>query len=126
MKRCSFRAFLILALGLALLQLVAGQDLISGVDPRYREFAHPEQDVTAAIARHDFRFIAVDRARKIVPGAEQYRRLQMVYGVKVVPQHLRLFPSASQNFSFSLRARAYAEQYNITLATYLLAHHPKS
>ena len=91
----------------------------------YPEFAHPEQDLATAVNRRDFRFIAVDRARRIVPGAEQSRRLQKTYGTKVVPQHLRLFPSASQNFSFGLRARAYAEQYNLTLATYLRAHHPK-
>lgn len=125
MKHC-FAALLTLVLGLALTQPAGGQDLISGVDLRYPEFAHPEKDAATAIGRRDFRFIAVDRARRIVPGAERYRRLQKAYGTKVVPQHLRLFPSASQNFSFSLRARAYAEQYNLTLATYLRAHHPKS
>lgn len=91
----------------------------------YPEFAHPEEDATAAIHRRDFRFIAVDRARRIVPATERSRRLRRAYGTKYIRQRFRLFPSASQNFSYNLRARAYAEQYNRALATYLLAHHPK-
>ncbi len=91
----------------------------------YPEFAHPERDAAAAIQRRDFRFIAVDRARTIVPGMERSRRLQLTYGTKYIRQRLRLFATTSQNFSYNLRARAYAAQYNLTLATYLRAHPPK-
>jgi hypothetical protein len=39
-----------------------------GIDLLYPEFAHPREDVAAAIQRDDLRFIAIDRARRIVPG----------------------------------------------------------
>lgn len=106
------------------LRPIAGQALLGGsggVDLMYPEFAHPEQDVAAAIRRRDFRFIAVNRARTIVPGMEHDRGLRKIYGTTVIRQRLRLFPSASQNFSYDLRARAYAEQYNRALEEHLLA-----
>ncbi len=114
---------LLLLAGSALQPLVA-QDLIGGIDLLYPEFAHPDRDVAAAIQRRDFRFLATDRARKVVPGMEHGRRLRRVYGVRFLRQRFRLFPTRSQNFSYNLRAQDYAEEYNLTMAKYVLAHHP--
>ncbi len=61
----------------------------------------------------------MDRARKVVPGMEHAKKLLRIYKVKHLRQRLRLFPSASENFSFNLRAHADAEEYNLYLAQYL-------
>lgn len=115
---------LLLLLASAHLPRLAGQDLTGEIDLLYPEFSHPERDVAAAIQQRDYRFIAVDRARRIVPGMEHGRRLRRIYGVRHLRQRFRLFPSRSENFSYNLRAQSYAEQYNLTLAKFLLAHHP--
>ncbi|HEY1583459.1 MAG TPA: hypothetical protein VGF73_10215 [Chthoniobacterales bacterium] len=113
-------ALLVLGMGLAFPQLARGQDSFSGVDLLYPELAHPEQDAKAALSRHDFRFIAIDRYGKNVPGVERYPRLKQKQGTKFVPQPFRIFATRSQNFSFGLRARAYAEEYNRILLRELL------
>ena len=119
----AFLAFAMLAT-VALPPLTA-QELSGEIDLLYPELSHPDRDVAEAIARRDYRFLSIDRARKVVPGMEHGRRLRRIYGVRVMRQRLRLFPTASQIFSYNLRARAYAEEYNLTMAKYLLAHHPE-
>ncbi|MDQ3545911.1 MAG: hypothetical protein M3429_05250, partial [Verrucomicrobiota bacterium] len=57
---------------------------------------------------------------RTTPGIERYPRLKEIYGVKVIKQRFRIFATRSQNFSFGLRARAYAHDYNQTLLEYLL------
>jgi hypothetical protein len=113
---------LLVALGicLAVLRPLSAQEFSSEIDLLYPEYAHPVEDAKAAIARHDYRFLAVDHARKIVPGMEHAARLRRRYKVKFLRQRLRLFPTASENFSFNLRAHAYAKEYNLYLAHYLL------
>ncbi len=106
-------------IGLALVRPVHGQDSFAGIDLLYPEFAHPREDARAAIKQRDFRFIATDR-RRTAPGVERYPRLKEIYGVKLIKQRFRIFTTRSQNFSFGLRARAYASAYNQTLLEYLL------
>jgi hypothetical protein len=101
-----------------------GQDSFSGVDLLYPEFAHPEKDALAAIKRRDCRFIMIDR-RGTVPGVERYPRLKATYGSKFIKQRFRIFATRSQNFSFNLRARTYAHDYNQTLLRYMLERRPK-
>jgi hypothetical protein len=125
MNRSQF-ALLIFLIGLALAALAPAQDLVPGVDLLYPEFAHPKEDANAAIAKRDLRFINVDRHGKVVPGAERYPRLIEIYGTKFIKQPFRVFVSPSQNFSFLLRARAYAGEYNRTLLRYLLEQQRKS
>ena len=96
------------------------EDVFAGVDLLYPEFAHPAEDAHAAIAKRDFRFITVDRHGKDVPGAERYPRLVEKNGTKFVKQPFRILATTSQNFSFMLRARAYANEYNRTVLHYLL------
>ena len=122
----SHLAFLALAvLASVALPPLAAQELSGEIDLLYPEFAHPDRDVAKAIERRDYRFLAIDRSLKVVPGMEHGRRLRRIYGVRFMRQRLRLFATASQNFSYNLRARAYAEEYNLTMAKYLLAHHPE-
>ncbi len=113
---------LLAALGicLAVLRPLSAQELSSQIDLLYPGYAHPVEDAKAAIGLHDFRFIAVDHARRIVPGMEHEAALRRHYGVKFLRQRLRLFPTASENFSFNLRAHAYAKEYNLYLEHYLL------
>lgn len=101
-----------------LVHCATAQDL--GLDLLYPEFAHPREDAFAAIEKRDFRFINIDRNAKDVPGTERYPRLVETYGTRFVKQRFRIFTTSSQNFSFVLRARAYARQYNETLLHYLL------
>ncbi|MEO5717418.1 MAG: hypothetical protein ABIR29_02475 [Chthoniobacterales bacterium] len=107
-----------LFIGLAFAAPLPGQDSFAGIDLLYPEFAHPREDALAAIKQRDFRFIATDH-RNTVPGVEAYPRLREVYGTKFIKQRFRIFATRSQNFSFGLRARAYAFDYNQTLLVYL-------
>lgn len=100
------------------------QDLINGVDLLYPELAHPTEDAEKAIKQRDFRFVTVDRYGRDAPGVERYPGLKKKYRTKVVRQHLRLIVSRSQKFSFRIRARAYAEQYNRLLLRYLQKEKP--
>ena len=112
--------FLPLLLVFLLLPGALGQDSAGGIDLLYPEFAHPREDAFAAIEKHDYRFINVDRHGKDVPGTERYGRFVEIYGTRVVKQRFRIFATPSQNFSFILRARAYAREYNETVLHYLL------
>ena len=116
-------ALLLLTVGLAPVSRASGQN--AGVDLLYQEFAHPREDAFAAIEKRDYRFINVDRHGKDVPGLERYPRLVEIHGTRFVKQRFRIFASPSQNFSFSIRARVYAEEYNQTLLHYLLQQFQK-
>jgi hypothetical protein len=118
------RALCFLALGIVLAARVclAQTERLEQIDLIHPELASPEQDVASAIKRRDFRFLAIDREQRNIPGMEQHRRLVMRVGVKFVKQPLWLFPKPSQQFSFNLRAIAYAKSYNLTLAQYLTTH----
>lgn len=96
------------------------QDFAGGIDLLYPEFAHPREDAFAAIEKRDFRFINVDRHGKVVPGMDRYGRLVEIYGTRFVKQRFRIFATPSQNFSFILRARVYAREYNEAVLHYLL------
>ena len=111
---------LLLALGMAGGSSARAQDSFAGIDLLYPEFAHPERDAQAAIKERDYRFITTDRQRKVVPGLGEHRGLRWKYKTKFIRQRLRLFPTRSQNFSYNLRARAYATEYNQTLLQFLL------
>jgi hypothetical protein len=89
------------------------------IDLQRHGLANPEQDCAAAIKRHDLRFIGLDREGRDTPGTERYRRIVRRQGVKFVKQPFWLFPTASDRFSFNLRARDYALRYNTMLLTYL-------
>ena len=117
----AMQRFLSLLLVLAFVRGGIAQDSVAGVDFLYPEFAHPREDALAAIERHDYRFVNIDRHGKEVPGVERYPRLIEQYGTQFVRQRFLIFATASQKFSFALRARAYAEEYNETLLRYLLA-----
>ena len=120
------RALLILALGLAASSVALSQEIFSGVDLLYPELAHPQSDAEHAITQRDFRFVAIDRFGKDAPGVERHPRLKQKYGTKLVRQPFRIFATKSQDFSFALRARAYATDYNGVLLHYLLrASRPK-
>ncbi len=112
-------ACILLFVGIALASPLQSQDSFEGVDLLYPEFAHPHEDALAAIKQRDFRFVATDR-HKTTPGADRYARLKEVYGTKIIRQRFRIFTTRSQNFSWNLRARAYANDYNQTLLQYLL------
>lgn len=117
---------MLVACGWTLAPLAGAQDSIAGVDLLYPEFAHPREDALAAIGKRDYRFINVDRHGKDVPGLERYPRLVEIYGTRFVKQRFLLFATPSQKFSFILRARAYADEYNQTLLHYLLQQAPKN
>jgi hypothetical protein len=119
-------ALLIFLIGLAPAPLARAQDSVLGVDPLYPEFAHPREDAFAAIEKRDYRFINVDRHGKDVPGLERYARFVEIYGMRPVKQRFLLFATPSQKFSFILRARAYAEEYNQTVLHYLQQQAAKS
>jgi hypothetical protein len=117
-------ACMLLFIGWTLASPTNGQDSFAGIDLLYPEFAHPQGDALAAIKRRDFRFITTDR-HKTVPGVERYPRLKEIYGTKFIKQRFRIFATRSQNFSFNLRARTYAYDYNRTLLRFLLKQRPK-
>ena len=108
-----------LLLVLSLFASARAQDSPAEFDLLYPEFAHPREDAFAAIEKRDYRFINVDRHGKDVPGLERYPRLVEIYGTRFVKQRFLLFATPSQKFSFILRARAYAGEYNRTLLHYL-------
>jgi hypothetical protein len=56
-----------------------------------------------------------------VPGVERYPRLRKSHKTKYIRQPLRIFATRSENFSFNLRAEAYAARYNRVIVEYLLA-----
>jgi len=115
---------LIFGIGFVRIPLAHGQDSFSGVDLLYPEFAHPREDALAAIERRDFRFIMIDH-RGTVPGLERYPQLKATCRTKFIKQRFRIFATLSQNFSFNLRARNYAHDYNETLVGYLLEERTK-
>jgi len=117
--------FLPLLLFFLLLPGASGQNFAGEIDLLYPEFAHPQADALRAIEKRDYRFIHVDRHGKDVPGLERYPRLVEAHGTQFVRQRLLLFATASEKFSFRLRARAYAREYNETLLRYLLGPSPK-
>ncbi|CAN5382141.1 hypothetical protein BH20VER3_BH20VER3_10210 [soil metagenome] len=111
------------AIGTTSLGEARAQESLAGIDLLYPEFAHPKEDAQAAIKRRDFRFIMIDR-RGTVSGVERYPRLRAAYGTRFIRHRFRIFVTRSRNFSYNLRARAYATEYNQTLLRYLLKHHP--
>src|SRR5260221_5565563 len=111
--------FLPLFLFLAFVPGAQAQDSSGGVDLLYPEFAHPREDAFGAIEKRDYRFINIDRHGKDVPGLERYGRFVELYGTRFVKQRFHIFATPSRKFSFVLRARAYAEEYNQTLLHYL-------
>jgi len=116
---------IVLVLGSFFLARASGQDSFAGVDLLYPELAHPDDDARRAIKRNDFRFVAVDRYGKDTPGVELYPRLKQHYGTKLVRQRFRIIATPSQDFSFRIRARAYAEEYNGSLLRHLLGRERK-
>jgi hypothetical protein len=112
--------FLLFACGCVPAPLAGAQNSFSGIDLLYPEFAHPREDASAAIEKRDFRFINIDRHGKDVPGLKRYPGLVEIYGTQFVKQRFRLFETPSRKFSFTLRARAYAEEYNQALLHHLL------
>ena len=113
-------ALLIALVGLASPPFVLSQDSFSGVDLLYPGLAHPARDAREAIKRDDLRFIAIDRFGKDVPGLEHFPRFQQIRGTKFVRQPFQIFATRSQNFSFALRARTYAREYNSVILRHLL------
>jgi len=116
-------ALLVATLALFLLDRAVGQESVAGIDLLYPELAHPDADARRAIKEGDFRFVAIDRYGKDTPGVERYPRLKQRYGSKLVRQPFRIIASPSQDFSFRIRARAYAQQYNRILLRHLLKRH---
>jgi hypothetical protein len=113
--------FLPLLLVCLLIPSAPGQNAaVGGIDLLYPEFAHPREDAFEAIKKHDYRFVNIDRHGKDVPSMEHYGRFVEIYGTRFVKQRFRIFATPSQNFSFVLRARVYAREYNETLLHYLL------
>jgi len=115
-----FALLIVFALGFLLLSRAAGQDSFAGVDLLYPQLAHPAKDAQEAIKRGDFRFVAIDRYGKDTPGVEDYPLLKQRYRTKLVRQPFRIIATPSQDFSFRIRARAYAEEYNGILLRHLL------
>ena len=113
--RCALLIFLI---GSVAAPVANAQDLV-GNDPLYPEFAHPREDAFAAIKKREYRFISIDRHGKDVPGLENYGRFAERYGTKFLRQRFLPPITASRKFSYLLRARAYAEEYNQTILHYL-------
>jgi len=114
------RALLIFLIGSVMAPLASAQEaIIGGVDALYPEFAHPREDAFVAIKKRDFRFIAIDRHGKDVPGLEHYGRFVELHGTKFLKQRFLPPLTASRKFSYLLRSRAYAQQYNETILHYL-------
>jgi hypothetical protein len=105
---------------LALAAVAGAQDAAAPVDLLYPELAHPREDASIAIKKRDFRFITVDRFGKDAPAVNHYPRLKRRYGTRFIKQPLRIITTPSDDFSFRIRARAYAQVYNQFLLGYLL------
>jgi hypothetical protein len=114
------RLLLLLSLSLVWFAPLQAEEPVFGVDLLFPELAHPKEDALAAIRRHDFRFITTNRAMTIVPGVEDYPQVVRHRGTKFMKQPLHLFASRSRTFSYNIRVRAYAVDYNKTLLEYLL------
>jgi len=109
----------ILFLGLVLPPPLKAEEPVLGGDVLFPELAHPAKDAHAAIRHHDFRFITINRGMNVVPGVEDYPRTVKHYGTKFMKQPLHLFASPSRTFSYNIRVRSYAADYNKTLLQYL-------
>lgn len=121
MARLSVPQLLLLfSLNLAWLAPLQAEEPVVGADLLFPELAHPQEDARAAIRRHDLRFITINRAMTIVPGVEDYPQTVRHRGTKFMKQPLHLFASRSRTFSYNIRVRAYATDYNKTLLQYLL------
>jgi hypothetical protein len=114
------RFLLILFFLVASFPPLQGEEPVIGVDLLFPELAHPVEDAGRAIQGHDYRFITVNRAMTAVPGVEDHPRTVQHYGTKFMKQPLHLFVSRSRAFSYNIRVRAYATDYNKTLLEYLL------
>jgi hypothetical protein len=114
------RLLLLLSLSLIWLAPLQAEEPVFGVDLLFPELAHPKEDALAAIRRHDFRFITINRAMTIVPGVEDHPQTIRHHGTKFMKQPLHLFASRSRTFSYNIRVHAYAADYNKTLLQYLL------
>ncbi|MGH8092874.1 MAG: hypothetical protein ACREIF_05320 [Chthoniobacterales bacterium] len=115
--------FAVLLAGILSPAVARAQDSFAGIDLLYPELAHPDEDARAAIKQGDLRFIAVDRYGKDVPGVERYPRLKQIHGTKFVRQPFRILATPSENFSFNIRARAYAREYNRVILRFVLRQH---
>ncbi len=113
-------ALLLFAICVSLPAPARAQAAFGGVDLLYPELAHPEEDARAAIKKGDLRFVAIDRYGKDTPGVNRYPQFKRRYGTRFVKQPFRIIATPSQNFSFRIRARAYAETYNAILLRHLL------
>jgi|1186.fasta_scaffold258596_1 hypothetical protein len=116
--QCALVIFLISSLSAAIATAQDADPRIE-VDPLFPEFAHPRQDAFRAIETRDYRFINIDRHGKDVPGLEHYGRFIELYGTKFLKQRFLPPLSASRKFSYLLRSRAYAREYNETILHYL-------
>lgn len=114
------RFFPILLLALASFLPLKAEEPVIGVDLLFPELAHPIEDAQRSIRAHDYRFIAINRAMTSVPGMEGHPQTLRHYGTKFMKQPLHLFQSRSRTFSYNIRVRAYATDYNKTVLTYLL------
>jgi hypothetical protein len=113
-------ALLILLIGFVSPPIASAQEsVIGGVAPLFPEFAHPREDALGAIERRDYRFISIDRHGKDLPGLERYGRFVELHGSKFLKQRFLPPLSASRKFSYLLRSRAYAREYNETILHYL-------
>jgi hypothetical protein len=125
--RAFWLLFVVAIFGIAGARNSFGQTFrLEQIDLVHRQLANPESDCAEAIKRGDIRFIALDRDGLNVPGAERYRGVVRANGVKFVKQPFWLFPRASDQFSFNLRARDYATRYNTALLRYLASRRSSS
>jgi hypothetical protein len=99
-----------------------GQDSFSGVDLYILSL--PIRERTPYGDRAARLLIMIDR-QGTIPGLERYPQLKATYSTRFIKQRFRIFATSSQNFSFNLRARTYAHDYNQTLVHYLLEQRPQ-
>ena len=114
------RLLTLLLLGLVWIAPLQADEAIIGVDHLFPELAHPNEDALRSIRAHDYRFITINRAMTVVPGVEDHPQTVRHHGTKFVKQPVHLFLSRSRTFSYNIRLRAYAADYNQTLLRYLL------
>jgi len=113
------RLLTILLLTLAWSGPLRADDAIVGHDVLFPELAHPNEDALRAFRGHDYRFITINRAMTVVPGVEDHPQTVRHHGTKFIKQPVHLFLSRSRTFSYNIRLRAYATDYNKTLLHYL-------